>query len=180
MPCLPCGARKLSVRARLQMSATDVVRRTEMELKVDQKVLCGEIMRLEDMEQEGMQKNAELLMEVDARPELEGGWRVPDGMCLKDLKVALIADVQLTRKCEMRARQIAEEEKEAEAKFYRLKEERLAMEGAYREQKTRCHVFAVTVRCKEREQGIHRPMPAFKDAGKNPFTDVPKDTANQR
>ena len=43
---------------------------------------------------------------------------MPDGMCLKDLKVALIADVQLTRKCQAEARQIAEEEKQLDrAKF---------------------------------------------------------------
>ena len=57
MPCLPCGARKLSVRARLQMSATDVVRRTEMELKVDQKVLCGDIKRQETMGMELMERS---------------------------------------------------------------------------------------------------------------------------
>ena len=51
-----------------------------------------------------------------------------------------------------------------------LKEQRRAMEGAYNEQKCRASVFAINIRFKEREQGIR----------KNPFTDVTKDTANQR
>ena len=74
MPCLPCGARKLSVRARLQMSATDVARRTEMELKVDQKVLCGEIERLEDMEQERREVTS-----TRHSCRTDGGRRAPGG-----------------------------------------------------------------------------------------------------
>ena len=39
------------------MSATDVARRTEMELKVDQKVLCGDIKRQETMGMELMERS---------------------------------------------------------------------------------------------------------------------------
>ena len=169
MPCLPCGARKLSARACSQTSATDAARRTEMELKVDQKVLCGEIKRQEDM-WERSAADEELMMEVDAHPLITETMDAIQDMCLKDLKVGLVAEVQLCRKCQTRALQLAEEEKEAEAKFYRLKEQRRAMEGAYNEQKCRASVFAINIRFKEREQGIR----------KNPFTDVTKDTANQR
>ena len=156
------------------MSTTDVARRTEMELKVDQKVLCGEIKRQEDMRERSVTDaahDAELLKEVDARPGIVETMDAASDMCLKDLKVALVAEVALGRKCQARAHQIAEEEKEAEANFCRLKEERIAMQGAHRELKDRCQVFAINVKFKQRH---------LTDAGKNPFTDVTKDTANQR
>ena len=56
IPALRCEQIERA-RAHSQMSATDVARRTEMELKVDQKVLCGDIKRQETMGMELMERS---------------------------------------------------------------------------------------------------------------------------